>query len=107
MDSSLQLNDCDFAVQTRSKNQIDFKHESDDGKTEDESTSLPIVVDDLINLYDSYNLYLINEEVVCTEPFDYEQNDEVNDIKLDEVIAYVPNDQYDIEGKFYSIEEFE
>lgn len=34
------------------------------------SGSLPVaVVDDLINLYDEYDLYLINEEIVYTEPF--------------------------------------
>lgn len=40
------------------------------------------IVDDLINLYDDYDIYLLNEEIVCTEPFAYE-----NDITTDNQLS--------------------
>lgn len=35
---------------------------------------LPALTDDLMNLCDNYNLYLINEEIVYTEPLDYDSS---------------------------------
>lgn len=48
-------------------------------ETEEIAPVIPGVVDDLINLYDDYDIYLINEEIVCTEPFTYE-----NDVTADD-----------------------
>lgn len=45
---------------------------------------LPILADDLMNLCDSYNLYLINEEIVYTEPFDYDSSVNVDSPILEE-----------------------
>lgn len=47
---------------------------------------LPVLADDLISLCDSYNLYLINEEIVYTEPLTYESSVDVDSAIPDENI---------------------
>lgn len=58
---------------------------------------LPILADDLMNLCDSYNLYLINEEIVYTEPFDYDSSVNVDSPILEENIF--PDDIVTIKGE--------
>ena len=47
--------------------------EGEENDSDPERQELPVVADaDLINLYDNYNYYLINEEIVYTEALTYE-----------------------------------
>lgn len=47
---------------------------------------LPVLADDLLNLCDNYNLYLINEEIVYTESLVYESSVDVDNPILEDDI---------------------
>lgn len=47
------------------------------------SDLLPTLADDLLSLCDNYNLYLTNEEIVYTEPLDYDPTAGVDEHILD------------------------
>lgn len=53
---------------------------------------MPAFTEDLMNLCDNYNLYLINEEIVYTEPLDYESPVNVNSPLLEEDLFADEND---------------
>lgn len=56
--------------------------------TKNNDEMLPVLADDLLNLCDNYNLYLINEEVVYTESLAYESSVDVESPILEDDIFH-------------------
>lgn len=68
--------------------------------------SMPALADDLMNLCDNYNLYLINEEIVYTETLDYASPPvnvvlDADDLFADENDLLIDNDKDVLNGNDY------